>query len=750
MALGQEHLLRREDPHFLRGEGTFIAGLKHPALEGAAHCAFVRSTEPHGRIISIDTAGAESMPGVIAVFTGRHTGNELWPLMPRLQFMNQKMYRPMLATDVVRFVGEPIAIVVADTAYQAADAADAVYADYQPLPAVVDLDDALAESVIVHEEAGTNVSWKWATPDLDGDPFANCDVIVEFSLRHPRLNPGPMEPRSGAVYWDENGRCISWVTSQRPAGAKHIIETSLGLAPGTVRCIAPDVGGGFGSKSGFGCYPEDVVLAWASRRTGRALRWTEPRSEAMLAMGHGRASTHRVMLGGTTDGKVLAYRVDALQDSGAYPAMGTFTVSNLRNSGTGVYNIPAARVAGISLTTNTTPTVAFRGAGRPEAACDIERAMDRFALAIGMDPVNVRLRNVVSPDKFPYRTAVGSTYDSGEYARAIKKVVETSCYQELRADQAERRSRGDRLQLGIGIVCTTEITGGGDEIAECTVNADGTADVIVGTSPHGQGHETTFAEIVMKELGIHRDKIRILHSDTDLSPVGGGTIGSRSAQLGGSSAYGAALAAVEAAKKKAAELLEASETDIVFDKALGSFYVAGTPSRPLVWSDLGTIAASHKFESPGTFAFGACVAVIELDTETGNIRVREMHTVDDAGTILNHQLAEGQVHGGLGLAVGAALYEEMYYSDDGVPRTTNFADYALASSDVMPVFSTNDTETPSPHNPLGVKGIGESGTVVGTPALQSAVMDALSALGVEHLDMPYTPVRVWEALQRAR
>jgi len=749
MGARDEPVLRREDPRFLTGRGTFISGLHHPALTGAAHCAFVRSTEPHGRITSIDTSEAVSMPGVIAVFTGAHSGTELWPLMPRLQFMNQKMYRPMLATDTVRFVGEPLAIVVAETAYLAADAAEAVVAHYESLPAVVSLDDALASTVVLHDAAGTNVSWEWSTPAFEDDPFEACDVIVEFSLRHPRLNPGPMEPRAGAVAWYDNGRCISWVTSQRPAGAKHIIESSLGLAPGTVRVIAPDVGGGFGSKSGFGCYPEDVVLAWASRRIGRPLRWTESRTEAMVAMGHGRASTHRIRLGGTGDGKVLAYSVDAFQDSGAYPAMGTFTVSNLRNSGTGVYDIPAARVSGTSLVTNTTPTVAFRGAGRPEAACDIERAMDRFALALGIDPVDVRLRNVVAPDRFPYRTAVGSTYDSGEYARAINKVVESSRYRALRSEQATRRARGDRTQIGVGMACTTEITGGGEELAECRVNDDGTVDVIVGTSPHGQGHETTFAEIVMNELGIHRDRIRILHSDTDLAPFGGGTIGSRSAQLGGSSAYGAARAAVEAARQVAADLLEANEADIEFDKAHGTFAVVGTPARSLAWADLGAIEASHRFESPGTFAFGACIAVIELDTETGCVRVREMHTVDDAGTILNHQIAEGQVHGGLGLAVGAALYEEMHYGNDGVPRTANFADYALVSSCEMPLFHTDGTETPSPYNPLGVKGIGESGTVVGTPALQSAVMDALSVLGVQHLDMPYTPLRVWEALQQA-
>ena len=740
-------VLRREDPPLLRGEGTFIGGLRVPALDGALHAAFVRSIEPHARLVSVDVDDALAMPGVVAVLTGDDQRDELWPLPPRLPMMNQGMQRSMLAVDVVRFVGEAVAIVVAETAAQAADAVEAVYVDYDPLPAVVDLDDALSDRVVLHERAGTNVSWHWALPLPDVDPFASCDVVVEFDIRHTRLNPGPLEPRSGAAVWGSDGRLTTWVCSQRPAGAKHVIECSMGLEPGTVRAIAPDVGGGFGAKGGWGCYPEDVVLAWAARRVGRPVRWTESRSEAMVAMGHGRASRHHVRIGGTRDGRVLAYEAMALQDSGAYPSMGTFITSNLRTSGTGVYDIPWARVGGTSVVTNTTPTVAFRGAGRPEAAGSIERAIDRFALAVGLDPVEVRLRNIVADDAFPYTTAVGAEYDSGRYAESIHRVVEAGEYHRWRAEQTRRREAGDERQIGVGLSCTVEVTGGGEgESASVTVHADGSATVVVGTSPHGQGHETAFAEIVMAELGIHRDRIAILHGDTDLSPYGGGTIGSRSAQLGGSAAHGAAVAAIEAAKRLAADQLEADEADVVFDKDTGAFHVAGAPARALGWVDIGGVHADHTFRSPGTFAFGSCVAVVELDTATGMMRVLALTSVDDAGRILHHASAEGQVHGGLGLAIGAALYEEMYVDDSGVPKTTNFADYALVSAAEMPSFRTLEMETPTPHNPLGVKGIGESGTVVGTPALHSAIVDALAPFGVEHIDLPAAPERVWRAM----
>ncbi|MEZ5259821.1 MAG: molybdopterin cofactor-binding domain-containing protein, partial [Ilumatobacteraceae bacterium] len=371
-----------------------------------------------------------------------------------------------------------------------------------------------------------------------------------------------------------------------------------------------------------------------------------------------------------------------------------------------------------------------------------------FAARIGLDPVEVRLRNMVPPDAFPYTTALGSTYDSGRYAEALERCVAAADYAGWRREQAERRRRDDQVQLGIGVSCTVEITGGGEggETATVTVGENGSATIVVGTSPHGQGHETAFAEVAAAVLGIDRARIQILHGDTDLSPFGGGTAGSRSAQLGGSATHGAALAAVESAKARAAERLEAAVADIEFDRDHGRFHVVGTPARALAWADLGGIEAEHTFKSAGTFAFGACVAVVELDIETGDVRCRELTSVDDAGTILHHASAEGQVHGGLGLAVGAALYEQMVYDDDGVPRTSNLADYALVSATEVPTFRTIAMQTPSPLNPLGVKGIGESGTVVGTPALQSAVLDALAPFGVEHLDMPYTPERVWRAM----
>jgi aerobic carbon-monoxide dehydrogenase large subunit len=739
---------RREDGPLVAGRGTFIDGLRLPELGGALHAVFVRAIEPHGRLLAVDTSDAASMPGVVAVLTGADL-TDVWVLPPRLPTANKAMVRPMMAQGIVRFVGEPVAVVLAESRAQAADAAEAVIVDTESLPPVIDLDDAVRGDVLVHESAGTNVSYQWSMPPFETDPFDGCDVIEEFTMRHPRLHAGAMEPRAAAAVWDD-GRCTVWVCSQRPAGAKYVIECALGLTPGTVRAITPDVGGGFGSKGGYGCQPEDVVIAWASRRLGRPVRWVETRSESMLGMGHGRASTHQVRIGGTADGKVLAYEVAALQDSGAYPAMGTFITGNLRNSGTGVYDIPIARASGRSVVTNTASTMALRGAGRPEASCDIERAMDRYAVRIGLDPVEVRRRNVVPPDAFPYTTATGSTYDSGRYAEALDRCVQAAGYEALRAEQADMRQRGGATRLGIGVSCTVEITGGGEgEQASVSIDGHGGVTVVVGTSPHGQAHETTFAALVANELGVPADRVTVLHSDTALSPAGGGTIGSRSAQLGGSAAYGAAREVIELAKQAAAEQLEAAAADIVFERTTGRFHVAGTPARDVGWTDLGPLAADHQFKpegGSGTFAFGACVATITLDIETGGVRVRSLVAVDDAGTLLQPQLAEGQVHGGLAMAVAAAIYEEMVYGDNGVPRGGNLVDYALVSAAELPSFETHEMETPSPWNPLGVKGVGESGTVVGTPALQSAVLDALREFGVEHLDLPYTPERVWTAL----
>lgn len=741
--------VRREDHALLRGRGTFIDSLRIPELEGAYYAAFVRSTIAHATVTSIDTADAASLHGVVGVFTAADL--DVWPLPPRLPMMNKAMLRPMLADGVVRFVGEPVAVVIATSAAIAEDAIELVIVDYEPLPVVTQLDDALSDAVLLHPSAGTNVSMKWTQPPFETDPFADCEVVVQLTERHARLNPSTIEPLAGAAVWGAEGRLTVWVCSQRPAGAKYVMESAMGLEPGTVRAIAPDVGGGFGAKGGYGCYPEDVVVAFLARRVGRAVRWAQTRSEAMVAMGHGRASTHHIRLGGRRDGTIEAYEVRAVQDSGAYPSMGTFITTNLRNSGTGVYAIPKARVEGVSVVTNTTPTVAFRGAGRPEAACDIERAVDRFAAVIGMDPVDVRLRNVVADDQFPYTTAIGSTYDSGRYGEALRRCVAAASYVNLRNEQAKRRADGDPVQMGIGVSCTVEVTGGGEgESASIDIHEDGTVTVVVGTSPHGQGHETTFADIVAKELGIPADRIRVLHGDTDLpaATFGGGTIGSRSAQLGGSASFQAAREVIDLARQKAADLLEAAVEDVVFEPAIG-FHVNGVPTRSKGWVDVGAISTKTDYKAPpgaGTFAFGACVAVVEIDTETGEVSIRQLVSVDDAGTILNHTIADGQVHGGLGLAVGVCLTEEMIYDENGTPLTSNFADYGVVSSAETISFETHEMETPSPLNPLGAKGIGESGTVVATPAIQSAVIDALSPFGVEHLDFPFTAERVWRAI----
>lgn len=741
---------RREDGPLLRGHGTFIDGLALPELDGAVYAHFVRSIEAHAVIRSVDIDEAKQADGVVAVYLGQDVDG--WPLPPRLPMMNKDLWRPLLAMDVVRFVGEPIALLLAETREQAVDAAELIVVDYDVLDPIVDIEQSLAGPSLVHEHAGSNVSWQWGQDQVEDSVWAACDHVVDFELRHPRLLPSPIEPLAGAAVWGDDGRCTAWVCSQRPAGAKYTIETLLGLEPGTVRAIAPDVGGGFGSKGGWGCYPEDVVTVWAAKQIERPVRWAQTRSESGVAMGHGRASLHRIRIGGDADGTIKAYEVDALQDSGAYPAMGTAITMNLRQSGTGVYDIANASVRATSVVTNTTPTVAFRGAGRPEAACDIERAVDRFAAAVGMDPLEVRKKNLVPSDAFPYTTAVGSTYDSGDYAEALRRATEAGGYDAVRAEQRERRQRGDGEKLlGVGVSCTVESTGaGGSEKALATLGDDGRFQVVVGTSPHGQGHETTFAALVAAELGVAPEAVDIVHSDTDVAPLGGGTIGSRSAIFGGSSAHGAARELIEMARKQAAERLEANEADVIFDKEAGAFHVVGTPAVSLGWEQLEGATVSHNFkpEEPIAFAFGSCMAVVEIDPETGSVDIHSLTTVDDAGTILQPVLLEGQVHGGIGLAVGAALFEEMVYSEAGVPLTGNFMDYGIPSAADVTSFATIEMETPSPRNPLGVKGVGESGTVVCTPAIHSAVLDALAPFGVEHIDLPLTAEKVWSAISQ--
>jgi carbon-monoxide dehydrogenase large subunit len=590
---------------------------------------------------------------------------------------------------------------------------------------------------------------------LDETFFDGCEVVVSERILNQRVAIAPLEVRSCAAAWDGE-RMTVWLSTQAPQGARDGLQAALGLEPGQVHLLAPDVGGGFGAKIGLSF--EEIVTAWLARHLGRAVRWTESRTENMLAMGHGRGQVQRITIGGTREGTVEAYRLEIVGDSGGYASMGAVLPLLTRMMAAGVYRIPRIESTSVSVVTNTTPTVSYRGAGRPEASAAIERAMDLFAAEIGMDAAEVRRRNLIAKEDFPHTTATGTTYDTGDYERALDLALEASGYAELRAEQRARRERGDVRQLGIGVSVYVEVTGGpsaGNEVAKVEITPDGGARVYTGTSPHGQGHVTSWSMLASEQLGIPMERIEVIHGDTDLVPVGQGTLASRSLQLGGSAVHQASVELVELARKQAADLLEANPDDLVLDKLDGRFHVAGTPSAGKTWAELAQAATEpllvdtvFQAGSP-TFPFGAHVAVVEVDTETGKVTVERVVAVDDAGRVLNPLIVEGQRHGGIAQGVGQALCEEVVYDDDGNPLTSNFADYTFISACELPSFELVPMETPTDANPLGAKGIGESGTIGSTPAVQSAVVDALSHLGIRHIDMPATPQRVWSAIQGA-
>jgi carbon-monoxide dehydrogenase large subunit len=746
-------VVRKEDPLFLTKGATYVDDL---VLDGAVHLSFVRSTMAHARIASIDVDEARNAPGVVAIFTAADV--DLPPLPPGMPMLNQAMAQPLLAKDVVRFVGEAVVAVATDERYQGPDVGELVFVDYDPLPALIDPERVPESDVLIHPDAGTNVAFELAFPTSD-DLFDDCDVVVRQRVRNQRLAPCPLEVRGGAARWGDDGRLTYWGSSQAPHAWKGALAESLGVDPAQVRMIAPDVGGGFGAKMGI--YPEDIVCAWVARQLGRAVRWQDTRTETMVCLGHGRGQIQDVEIGGMRDGRVLAYRLKVIQDGGAYPKFGAVLPFMTRTMLTGVYDIPKAEFVSTSYITNTTPLVPYRGAGRPEASAVLERVMDMFAAEIGMDPVEVRRRNLVAKDAFPFTTPTGTVYDSGDYERALDLAVEAAGYEALRVEQQRRRDAGGPVQLGIGLSAYVEITGGipGEEFGAVEIKPDGGARIRVGTSSHGQGHATTFSMIVADRLGIPIDDIEFVQSDTDLVPFGQGTAGSRSVQAGGSAVNQATTEVLAMAKEAVADLLEASPDDIVLDVGGGRFHVAGTPAVSKSWAELAEsraaadevpLAAETTFAYPGpTFPFGAHVAVVEVDTETGQVRLVRMVACDDAGHLINPLLAEGQVHGGLAQGAAQALLEEVRYDEDGNPITSNLADYAFISAAELPSFELVHMETPTPLNELGAKGIGESGTIGATPAVQNAVVDALSHLGVRHVDMPASPERVWRAVNEA-
>jgi carbon-monoxide dehydrogenase large subunit len=581
--------------------------------------------------------------------------------------------------------------------------------------------------------------------------------VVSRDIVNQRVAPVPMEGRAAAAMWVD-GKLTVWVSTQNAQISRFIMAGAFGLDPGAIRVVAPDVGGGFGAKVGID--RDAILVAWAARHTGRALRWVETRSENLVGMTHGRDQQHRIKIGGTRDGRVLAYRLDVLQDTGAYPRMSGFlpTLTNLM--AVGPYDIAHVEVGYRVVVTNKTPIAAYRGAGRPEATAAIERAMDLFAAEIGMDPAEVRRKNLVPADKFPYQTPCGAHYDSGDYIGALDKVLAGSGYAGMRAEQARRRERGDALQLGIGVASYVEITAAdadNGETARVVVNGDGTATVYTGSSPHGQGHYTAWSMLVQSDLGIPMDKVTVLHGDTDEIPLATGTYASRSLQLGGMAVHKADLEVKEQARRLAADMMEASEADLELDIDRGLWHVRGDPESSKTWAEVashagsdGLVAAVHFTEAQPTFPFGSHVAVAEVDTETGKVTLVRHVTVDDAGIVVNPVLTEGQRHGGIAQGAAQALLEEMVYDADGNPLTGTLADYAAITATELPSFELLVSETPTPVNPLGVKGIGEAGTIGATPAVQNAVIDAVSHLGVRHIDMPTTPARVWAAIREAR
>ena len=747
---------RREDPRLVTGTGRYVDDIQ-PAK--CLHVAFVRSMLAHAAIRTIDVEAATAAPGVVAVLTAADLG---LPARVGFPMVPAPLARPPLAVEHVRFVGEPVALVIAESPGEAEDAAQLVGLDLEPLDVVVDADAGRrAGSALLFPAHGSNVANHIASR-AESDVLADAEVTIRGRFVNQRLAPVPMESEAILVV-PEAGRLLVWATSQAPFGLRAAMASSLGMGPDEIRVVVGDMGGGFGAKAG--ARPELIVIAAAARKLGRPVKWIETRSENMVAMTHGRGQVQEVELGATRDGRLVGLRARVVADIGAYPGIAMLLPFLTGQMASGVYAIPAIDYEADCVVTNTTPLGAYRGAGRPEAAAMVERAIDMLAVELGIDPADLRRRNLIAPDRFPYTTAGGATYDSGEYERALDKLLEISAYRELRADQARRRERGDRLQVGIGLSVYVEVTavGIGPEWGAVRIETDGTATVRCGTTSFGQGHETSLAQIAAEQLGLPLESVLVIQSDTDAVERGSGTVGSRSMQHGGSAVHQAARAVRDKARDLASHLLEASPEDIVF--VGGAVGVAGVPERALSWAELAAAAGDRKnlpegmepglaadadFAGDGSYPFGAHCAVVEVDTETGDARLVRFFAVDDCGRIINPLLAEGQVHGGIAQGIGQAMLEEVIFDDHGTPRTASMVDYLIPSIGEVPEVVTATTVTPSPNNPLGAKGIGESGTIGSTPAIQNAVVDALSHLGVRHIDMPLTPERVWAALAAAK
>jgi aerobic carbon-monoxide dehydrogenase large subunit len=734
--LGQD-LRRKEDARFLRGEAAYVENL---APDDALHVTFVRSPFGHARINGVDSSAATALPGV-QVFTGSDIdAGPFGP--PPLPGLEMRMGRPLIAKDVVRFAGEIVAAVVTSERASGVDAAELVLVDYDPLPVVASVAEAVKDEVLLFPEVGTNVAGRGLAPaDRDDSLFSSCEVVVEGTLVSPRMAPCPLEPRTVVAAVDPGGRLTVWTPSQAPHQDRMGIAGTLGLDPGDVRVVSPDVGGGFGAKM---LSVEEIVLAWLARRLEKPVRWTETRSESMVALHHGRSMRLDFTIGADADGRIAAYRIDILADAGAYPVLGAFLPNLTATMASGVYAIPRIEVTSRSIVTNTTPISAFRGAGRPEATQTIERGIDMLAAVVGVDPVEIRRRNFIPNDAYPYTTASGAVYDSGDYEAALDLLLESADYDELRAEQQRRREQGGPVQMGIGICSYIEISNpiAETEFGEVEITASGGAIARTGSCVHGQGHETTFSMIVSEQLGLPIEKVSVHKGDTDEIAMGTGTYGSKSTQLGGSALRLAAEQVCERARTLVGEYLIADA-----EEALDEQTWTDLATRLAADGRLAELKVSHEFTSPPSFPFGAHLAVVEVDVETCKVELTRLVAVDDGGTLINPLLARGQVHGGVATGVGQALYEEFVYDDDGNPLTNSFIGYGFPSATDLPSWEAVEMQTPSPLNPLGAKGIGESGTMGATPAVHNAVVDALAPFGVRTVDLPANGENVWRALQ---
>ncbi len=756
-------LRRREDFRFLRGQARYLDDL---ALPNMLHLVVVRSTHPHAILRAVRTDRARTVPGVVAVVTGEDLPDGLTGAPPTAAEGAEvaAVPHPLLARTKVRYVGEPVAAVVAVTRAIARDAAELVEVDYEPLPAVVTVPQALAGGVRIHEELPDNVLFRWhrtgGEPDL---AFRQAARVVRGRFHIPRLAAVPLEPRGGLTAYDSGADMLTvWCSTQDPHRPLVQLSRILNRPEDRIRVVVPDVGGAFGSKGGIPA--EAALAAWLAMHLGRPVKWVEDRRENLLASYQGRGLEAEVEMAVDATGRITAVRATLLADVGAYLYPSTpvppVTTGMLL---TGAYAIPAADVTVLGVATNKVPTGPYRGAGRPEAAYLVERMVDLVARELGADPIELRLRNVVPPDAFPYRTPLGFVYDSGNYPQALRRLValmEAQGWQTIR-----ERARAEGRLVGIGVALYVERAGSQLwEGASVSVHPSGRVVVRTGSNPHGQGHETTFAQIAAEFLHLDPDLIRVEYGDSAVVPRGIGTFGSRSTTLGGSALVVALERIREKAVKIAAHLLEASEADIAW--ADGKLFVRGSPDRFVRWQEVASaayqpsrlprgmemgLAAYGYFALPGpVFPYGAYGALVEVDRETGEVRLWKLVAVDDAGRIINPLLAEGQVMGGIAQAVGEAFLEEVVYDENGQPLTTTLAEYAMPRAEHIPEVVTELMETPSPLNPLGTKGIGEAGTIGAPGAIANAVLDALAPLGVRHLDFPFRSEKLWRVIRERR